>query len=85
MLPSHGSILTGTFPPYHGVRGNDFYRLDDDALSLAERLGNVEYTTAAFISAFPRVASFRLVQGFAIYDDRLIDWIVLFYSRLADF
>ena len=28
-LPSHSSLFTGTYPPVHGVRTNDGYRLLD--------------------------------------------------------
>jgi arylsulfatase A-like enzyme len=29
-LPSHSSILTGTYPTYHGVRDNGRFRLADE-------------------------------------------------------
>ncbi len=83
-LPSHSSILTGTFPTFHGVHDNGYYRLGRDALSLSEVLGEAGYTTSAFVSAFPLDASFGLDQGFDLYDDRLIDRDSFFFSRFAD-
>lgn len=83
-LPSHSSILTGTFPIYHGVHDNGYYRLDGDALSLSEVLGEAGYATSAFVSAFPLDAGFGLDQGFDHYDDRLIDRDAFFFSRFAD-
>jgi len=37
-LPSHASILTGLYPPEHGVRGKGSFRLEDRARTLAEAL-----------------------------------------------
>src|SRR5215831_12015855 len=37
-LPSHCSILTSTYPMFHGVRDNVGYRLDDSRITLAEVL-----------------------------------------------
>jgi len=82
-LPSHCSILTGTYPPFHGVRDNALFRLDSRFLSLTERLKEGGYTTAAFISAFPLAANFGLDQGFDFYDDDLIDLDAFYFSRMA--
>jgi hypothetical protein len=51
-LPAHASILTGDYPPRHGVRDNGTYRLTGDHETLAERLKAQGYATAAFIGAF---------------------------------
>ena len=37
-LPAHSSLMTGTFPAWHGVRDNGGFYLDDDQLTLAEIL-----------------------------------------------
>ena len=37
-LPSHTSIMTGTYPVFHGVHDNDGYRVDDGVSTLAEIL-----------------------------------------------
>ncbi len=70
-LPSHASILTGTYPPGHGVRDNGSFRLADERLTLAEVLGERGYATAAFVASFVLDRRFGLAQGFALYDDRI--------------
>ena len=70
-LPSHASILTGTYPVFHGVRNNGAYRLDDAALTLAEILRGRGWRTGAVIAAYPLLAQFGLAQGFDTYDDAL--------------
>ena len=69
-LPSHSSTFTGTYPPVHGVRTNDGYRLADSNVTLAKVLRNAGYETAAFIGGFPLDARFGLDQGFQTYDGR---------------
>jgi arylsulfatase A-like enzyme/Tfp pilus assembly protein PilF len=70
-LPSHASILTGTYPPGHGVRDNGSFRLADERLTLAEVLGERGYATAAFVASFVLDSRFGLAQGFAVYDDQI--------------
>ena len=71
-LPSHVSILTGTYPFFHGVRDNGYFLLSKRATTVAETLSNdAGYRTAAFISGYPLAARFGLNQGFGIYDDEL--------------
>ena len=67
-LPSHASMLTGLYPPEHGVHVNA------DALAagrplLAERLRARGYATAAFVSGAPLGRRFGLARGFDHYDD----------------
>jgi arylsulfatase A-like enzyme/Tfp pilus assembly protein PilF len=71
-LPAHASIMTGNYPPVHGVRDNGSFRLAEDQLTLAEILGGKGYETAAFIGAFVLDRDFGLAQGFDIYDEG--DW-----------
>ena len=68
-LPSHSSILTGTYPTYHGVRDNGHFRLADEIETLAEMLKCAGYATGAFVGAFPVDSRFGLNQGFDVYDD----------------
>lgn len=68
-LPSHSSILTGTYPTYHGVRDNGRFRLSEGMDTLAEMLKRAGYSTAAFVGAFPVDSRFGLAQGFDRYDD----------------
>ena len=70
-LPAHVSILTGTYPAYHGVRNNGVYRLGPRAVTLAEVLLEHGYKTGAVISGYPLVTRFGLSQGFESYDDHL--------------
>ena len=80
-LPSHVSILTGTFPPENGVRVNGV-TLAPPVLS--EAAGRVEgrptlatafhdagYRTGAFVGAYVLDHRFGLSRGFDIYDDRV--------------
>ncbi|MGH9465677.1 MAG: sulfatase-like hydrolase/transferase [Thermoanaerobaculia bacterium] len=70
-LPSHSSILTGTYPPYHGVRDNSAFVLRDDVTTLAEVLQIEGWTTAAVVGAFVLDSRFNLDQGFEVYDDSI--------------
>ena len=70
-LPSHATILTGTWPPTHGIRDNGDYRLNPDALTLAEVLRARGFRTGAVIGAFVLDSMFGLDQGFEEYDDAL--------------
>jgi len=69
-LPSHCSLLTGTYPIYHRVRNNGFYHLDSNHQTLAEILKEKGFKTAAFIASFILDSRFGLDQGFDEYDDQ---------------
>ena len=70
-LPSHTNILLGATPPYHGVHDNVNFVVREGFLTLAEYLKNHDYSTGAFIGAFPLHAKFGLNQGFDTYDDEM--------------
>ncbi|MGA1841786.1 MAG: tetratricopeptide repeat protein [bacterium] len=70
-LPSHVSIMTGTYPFQHGVRNNGNYILRKEALTLAEVMKANGYRTAACVGAFVLDSLFGLDQGFDLYDDFL--------------
>jgi arylsulfatase A-like enzyme/Flp pilus assembly protein TadD len=72
-LPSHASILTGTYPLFHGVRNNGKYLLNPAALTLAEILQEAGYSTSAFVSSFILDSRFGLDQGFEDYGDIMED------------
>lgn len=72
-LPSHGSILTGTYPTFHGARDNGIYRLPEELTTLAEHLDRSGYQTAAVIGAAVLEARYGLAQGFDHYDDAMGD------------
>jgi arylsulfatase A-like enzyme/Tfp pilus assembly protein PilF len=66
--PAHSTMLTGTYPPTHGVRLNNTEILPGDNVTLAEILREAGYQTAAFVSGFPLDAKFGVNQGFDTYD-----------------
>jgi arylsulfatase A-like enzyme/Tfp pilus assembly protein PilF len=68
-LPSHTSILTGTYPPRHGSRDNGIPAPAGGPPSVAERLRDAGYATGAFVSAFVLDHRFGLDRGFGHYDD----------------
>ena len=63
-LPAHCSMLTGTIPPYHGVHDNINYQLPVSAVTLAERLREQGYGTAAVIGAVVLDSKTGIDQGF---------------------
>jgi len=67
-LPSHATMLTGLYPPNHGVRDNGLFVLDPRHRTLTETLSDVGYETAAFVSAFVLDARYGLDQGFGLYE-----------------
>jgi len=67
-LPAHASILTGLYPPRHGLRTNGLRTLPESADTLAERARESGYATAAFIAARVLADTTGLDQGFEIYD-----------------
>ncbi len=77
-LPAHASILTGRYPPAHGVRDNGKFSLSEEAVTLAEILRDAGFQTGAFVSAVVLARMFGTAQGFEHYDDRSIN------TRVAD-
>ncbi len=67
--PSHATLLSGTFPPFHGVRSNGSYALSDDRTTIAEALKKKGYQTGGFVGGFPLDHQFGFAQGFDVYDD----------------
>lgn len=70
-LVSHSSMLTGLYPPHHGIRNNGLHYLTDDIRTVAEDLRDEGFRTAAFISAAVLDRRYGLNQGFEVYDDDL--------------
>ncbi len=69
-LPSHTNILTGLYPYQHGVRDNQGFVLSADVPTLATRLHQAGFATAAVVGAFPLDGRFGLGRGFDLYDDQ---------------
>ncbi len=68
-FPAHSSIMTGTYPPFHGVRENVGYYLSDQNRTLAETFSEAGYDTAGFVSAFVLDARWGIARGFGHYYD----------------
>ena len=70
-LPSHSSIMTGLYPPFHGMRLNGGSALADVQVTLAERLAESGYRCGAVIGAFVLDQRWGLSQGFERFDDNI--------------
>lgn len=68
-LPAHSSILTGLYPPGHGVRENVGYVLDESIPTLAEVLSSEGWSTAGFVSSFVLDRRWGIGRGFDHYFD----------------
>jgi choline-sulfatase len=68
-LPAHSSLMTGTFPAWHGVRDNGGFYLGDDQVTLAEVLRAQGYRTGGFVGAFVLDRRWGIAQGFDRYFD----------------
>ena len=71
--PSHSTILTGLYPPEHGVRDNVVFALGDKRETLAEILKKEGYRTGAFVGAYPVAAAFGFRQGFDVFTENFKD------------
>ncbi|MEE8584218.1 MAG: sulfatase-like hydrolase/transferase, partial [Acidobacteriota bacterium] len=67
-LPSHASIMTGTYPFYHGLQ-DVVGRLDEKIPTLGEWFQGRGYATGAFVGASVLSANWGLDRGFDHYDD----------------
>jgi choline-sulfatase len=68
-LPAHSSLMTGTFPGWHGVRDNGGFYLGDDQLTLAEALHDKGFRTGGFVGTFVLDRRWGIAQGFDRYFD----------------
>jgi arylsulfatase A-like enzyme/cytochrome c-type biogenesis protein CcmH/NrfG len=68
-LPSHASILTGLYPPRHGVRDNADFRLPEAETTLAEYLKQHGYITGAAVGSIILSSNLGLDQGFDSYSE----------------
>lgn len=69
-LPAHTTIFTGQLPPVHGARLNG-QPLAGSASTMAQRLKQAGYQTAAVVGAFVLDRRFGLGAGFDHYDDEI--------------
>lgn len=70
-LPSHATMLTGLYPPEHGLRVNGAGRLGGQIPFLPEILKQHGYETGAFIAAAVLDSQYGLDRGFDVYDDQM--------------
>ena len=63
-LPSHATIMTGTYPTFHKVHYNGTFRLGESATTLAELCKRAGFSTAASVGAYVLHSVF-LSQWFA--------------------
>ncbi len=68
-LPAHASLLTGTFPAFHGVRDNGGFYIGEEQVTLAETLRAQGFATGGFVAAFVLDSRWGIAQGFDTYFD----------------
>lgn len=68
-LPSHVTILSGTYPLYHQVRDNGGFHVPGELDLVSEVLEAGGYNTSAFIGAYVLHSKWGMNQGFAAYND----------------
>ena len=68
-LPSHCSILTGTYPSAHGVHDQAGFSLGAQPPTLAELLERAGYATGGFVGSSVLSASTGIGRGFRRYSD----------------
>ena len=67
-LVAHASILSGLYPPRHGVRDDGAGALPGSAVTIAERARESGCQTAAFLGSAVLDQGFGLEQGFERYE-----------------
>lgn len=72
-LPGHASLLTGLFPPAHGLRDNHLYSLPKETATYTAWLKSQGYRTGAFVSSIVLDGRYGLNAGFDTYDDEMLD------------
>lgn len=70
-LPAHTTLLTGLYPPEHGLRVNGQDVLSPDLVTLPQIFSNAGYRCGAFIAATVLDHRHGLHRGCEIYDDRI--------------
>jgi arylsulfatase A-like enzyme len=68
-LPAHASIMTGLYPPRHGLRDNELWALPAEAHTLAEAAAAAGFETAGFAAAAVLDRTFGLAQGFETWEE----------------
>ena len=71
-LPAHSSLMTGTYPAFHGVRDNGAFVIPDNLDTMAGVFARNGYETAAFVAAFVLDSRWGLRGGFDTYFDDFV-------------
>ncbi len=69
-LPSHTTILSGTYPLFHQVRDNGGFLVPQELTLISETLKGNGFTTAGFIGAYVLNSKWGINQGFDAFYDR---------------
>jgi arylsulfatase A-like enzyme/Flp pilus assembly protein TadD len=67
-LPSISTILTSSYPIYHGVRDNGIFTLDESLTTMAEVFNNAGFATAAVVGAYVLDRDTGIDQGYEHFD-----------------
>src|SRR5271157_5066510 len=68
-LPSHACIMTGTYPPVHGLRDMGGFTLANSHPTIASIARSAGFETAAFVGSRVLAKHFGISNGFQAYDD----------------
>ncbi len=68
-LPSHTSILSGSYPLYHQIRDNGGFLVPQNLQMVSEVLQKQGVATAAFIASYVLHSKWGINQGFDTYSD----------------
>jgi len=68
-LPSHACIMTGAYPPVHGLRDMGGFILENTHPTIASIARSAGFETAAFVGSRVLSKQFGLSNGFTTYDD----------------
>jgi arylsulfatase A-like enzyme len=67
--PAHNSMLTGMYPPSHGLRANG-KAVNPGVPRMPELFRREGWATGAFVSALPVKRQYGFFHGFEVFDDR---------------
>jgi arylsulfatase A-like enzyme/lipopolysaccharide biosynthesis regulator YciM len=79
-LPSHTSILSGTYPLHHQIRDNGGFLVPDSLELVSEILQKQGLITSAFIASYVLHSKWGINQGFDTYSD---DFDLSRYERIS--
>ncbi|MGE5340898.1 MAG: sulfatase-like hydrolase/transferase [Candidatus Omnitrophota bacterium] len=69
-LPSHTTMLSGTYPLHHQVRDNGGFCVPQNLELVSEILKKQGFATSAFIGSYVLHSSWGINQGFDVYSDQ---------------